>query len=50
MVEIVSKSGGLTFFTDLSDLSPARRAAFEEMHAEMEADREAEEDDARTAS
>lgn len=50
MAEIPSKSGELTFFTDLSELSPARQAAFEEMHDELEADLAAQDDDARSTS
>ena len=42
MVETKPDSGDIVVFTDWSQLSPARRAAFEQMHAEMEADRVAE--------
>lgn len=44
MVETQPDSGDIVVFTDWSQLSPARRAAFEQMHAEMEADRAAEDE------
>ncbi len=50
MAEIRSDSGELVFFTDIAELSSARQAAFEAMHAEMEAELAAEDDETRTAS
>lgn len=49
MARIESDDGEMIFFTDLDDLSPAERALVEQMCAEMEADRAAE-DNARAAS
>ena len=49
VAEIESKSGEIVFFTDWSELPPPRREAFEQMCAEMEADRAAE-DKAKAAS
>jgi len=42
MVDTDSAYEDIVVFTDWSQLSPARRAAFEQMHADMEADRAAE--------
>lgn len=44
MAETKPEAGDIVVFTDWSQLSPARRAAFEQMHADMEADRTAEDE------
>jgi hypothetical protein len=48
MAETKPDSGDIVVFIERSQLSPAQRAGFEQMHAEMEADRAAENETEQT--